>query len=85
MYVPMHHDLCGLGGGWVLKVLVAKRSSQFQHLKVFALPLYKGKCCQKLLGTATLQPFELKELLTPIWILSVSLYLKHKSQVNGRC
>ena len=32
----------------VLKVLVAQMASKLHHLKVFALPLYKGKCCQNI-------------------------------------
>ena len=32
----------------VLKVLVAQGTSKLQHLKFFALPLYKGKCHKKI-------------------------------------
>ena len=58
-------------------------ASKLHHLKVFALPLYKGKRCQKLLGGTTSKPFELQELLVPFWIPPASLQFEGRGQVDG--
>ena len=57
----------------MIKVHIAEEASKFEHLKIFALPLYKGKYHQKVLGAATLMPFGLQEILAPFWMPPILL------------